>query len=509
MEKEAPTGSDTGREDGVQALAEAVLGAAPVAGLGVLVSFDDGVAPRYVYVNEAAAAMLGRASEALIGSAAQVEFCPKDRRRVEELSARVRRGEILPAATDAELLRPDGECIPVEVAFSSVPLLGAPASVMFLRDIRERKLVEAALRRSEQRFRQLVEAAPDGIGVYEGPRLLYVNPALVTLCGRPFDELVARDMSELVHPSDRDVVPAPRRAAREHVGPQRAEYRILRPDGGVVNVETVSTPIEYEGRSALLGFTRDTTERKLLQAHLALRDRMATLGTLAAGVAHEINNPLAYANLNFEIIVRHLRGLMPQSVVAPVEPMITAARDGLTRVGTIVRDLQSLSAPDSTERWPVDVREVLESAVNVASHAIRPCARVERHYDDVEGIKTDPTKLGQILLNLIFNAVQSFEQPDPSKNVVRLSVTKCSRGDLIISVADNGSGIAKEHLPRIFEPFFTTKTQGMGLGLTICQALAASLRGKLTVESEIGQGTTFILQLPGPAQPSPRGLGGG
>jgi C4-dicarboxylate-specific signal transduction histidine kinase len=285
----------------------------------------------------------------------------------------------------------------------------------------------------------------------------------------------------------------------ETAPPQRPqEYRIVHPDGRVVTVETVSIPLEYEGRSATLGFTRDTTERKLLQAQLALGDRMATLGLLAAGVAHEINNPLAYAALNFETLVRQLQRLAPEEISDLIGPVITGARDGLARVATIVRDLQGLSTPTSAERWPVDVKEVLESALNMAMHAIRGRARVVRDYREVTSLKTDPTRLGQILLNLVFNAVQSFDTADETRNVISLGITSSRLDDVIVTVADNGPGIASEHLERIFEPFFTTKSKGMGLGLAICQSLVTSLGGKLLVESEMGRGTKFALHLPAP-----------
>jgi C4-dicarboxylate-specific signal transduction histidine kinase len=257
----------------------------------------------------------------------------------------------------------------------------------------------------------------------------------------------------------------------------------------------ISIPIEYEGSPAMLCFTRDTTESKKLQTQLALSDRMATLGLLAAGVAHEINNPLTYAKLNVETLVRHLLSLAPGDVPEAIAPAIAAARDGLARVGTIVRDLQSLSMPTSADRWPVDVKEVLESALNVAMHAIRNRARVVRNYEEVMPLKTDPTRLGQILLNLVLNAAQSYETSDEATNVLSLGITSSGADEVLITVADNGPGIAKERLARIFEPFYTTKNMGMGLGLAICQTLATSLGMKLAVESEVGKGTKFTLHV--------------
>jgi len=369
--------------DEVQALAEAVLEAAGVAGLGVLVSFDAGEGLRYIYVNDAAAEILGSSSEELLGSSSLDCFAPEAREWVAAQGAEWPAAECARSLIETTISRKGGEPIPVEIAASRVPLAGEPAVVTFVRDIRERKQAEA--------------------------------------------------------------------------------------------------------------------ERKLLQAQLASRDRMATLGMLAASVAHEINNPLAYATLNVEAIVRQLRSLPAQERLRHFEQGLQAARDGLERVASIVHDLQGLSTPNSAERWPVDVREVIDSALNLATHAISGRARLERQYSEVPALKTDPARLGQICLNLLFNAAESFEQANAA-NVITLRVQ--SRSDTVtITVQDNGPGIASESLERIFEPFFTTKSRGMGLGLAICQTLAVSLGGKLLVESAVGRGSSFSLQLPVPAIP--------
>jgi PAS domain S-box-containing protein len=503
MSESASRNPKTPQANEVEALAEAVLEAARVAGLGVTVSFDDGAALRHIYVNDPAADILGCAVDELIGGFTALAFAPDERERMLELAARWRRGEIAPSLAETAIEQKDGRRVPVEIAFSVVPLAGQPAVVMFFRDISERKAAEEARRRSEQHFRQLIEAAPDAIGVYRRGRLVFVNPALVALFGRPFEELVDHESADFVHPDDRHLLRCKDEHAERTALPEVREYRILHPDGPVVSVETTSISLEYEGLPAVLGFTRDTTERKIFQAQLALSDRMATLGMLAAGVAHEINNPLAYATLNVEKLVRHLPPLPPDGVSDGVAGAVAAARDGLARVATIVRDLQNLSMPTSADRWPVDVREVLDSALNVAMHAIRGRARIVRDYADVIALKTDPTRLGQIILNLVFNATQSFEASDEARNVISLGVAADSGNGVLVTVADNGPGIPKENLTRVFEPFYTTKTRGIGLGLAISQTLATSLGGRLDVESELNRGTKFTLRLAGPTEKNP------
>lgn len=360
--------------DEVHALAEAILEAADVADLGVTVSYDDGEAVQHIYVNEAAAKILGHNVEELVGHATSLAFAPEGRGRLEELCGRWRRGETIAGVFETVGLRRTGERVPLEVAVSVVTLAGEPAMVAFLRDIRERKAAEA---------------------------------------------------------------------------------------------------------------------------RLAFADRMATLGLLAAGVAHEINNPLGYAMLSVESLARQVKDLN----VAPLSEVaasLASAREGLVRVGTIVRDLLSLSAPTSEERWPVDVETVLESSVNIAMHAIRGHARLVRRYGDVPALKTDPARLGQVLLNLLFNAAQSFQFRDENRNEILLTIANGDREHVSITIGDNGCGIATHELRRIFDPFYTTKTAGTGLGLAICQTLVASLGGRLEVESALGVGSSFTVQLPVP-----------
>ncbi len=474
----------------VHAIAEAILEGASVAGIGVLVSFDDGTTPRNIYANDAASEILGYRIDELVGSATTLAFAPEDREQLRRITSL---GTGIPSPIEVLARRQDGELVPVEISVSAVSLLGEPATAMFIRDIRERRTAEEALRRSERRFRQLIEAAPDAIAVHQRGRFLYVNPAHEALLGRPLDELAHRELGSFVHPDDRaDVALHLEALAGGGAQPAAREFRVVRPNGHVVNVELSSMAIEYEGAAATLSFARDTTERKLMQATLAFADRMATLGTLAAGVAHEINNPIAYVALNVENLARQL----PTPKDGTVAPELAAARDGLAQVAKIVRDLRTFSTPSSELRWPVMVEEILESALNIAMHEIRGRARVVREFAPVPPLRTDPARLGQVLLNLLFNAVQAFETPDESANTVIIGIASSSPADVVITVADNGPGIPREHLARIFEPFFTTKPMGTGLGLAICQTLVTALGGSIDVDSDVGRGSKFRVCLP-------------
>ncbi len=273
---------------------------------------------------------------------------------------------------------------------------------------------------------------------------------------------------------------------------------MVRRNGDVLDVEVSSLVVDYDGEPAVVSFARDRTERKRLEAQLIVADRMGTLGRLAAGVAHEINNPLTYAMLNVDGLAREAKALRGESPdLTKIEAMIAAARDGLASVAAIVRDLRSLSSPRYEERFPVDVAAVVESSINVAMHAIRGRARLSRELGAVPFLRTDPARVGQIVLNLLLNAAQCFTTADEAKNEIRVSLG--TEGDrVVVVVADDGPGIAPENMERIFEPFFTTKApgEGMGMGLAVCRTTAQSLQGELSVESTVGAGSRFALTLP-------------
>jgi signal transduction histidine kinase len=271
----------------------------------------------------------------------------------------------------------------------------------------------------------------------------------------------------------------------------------LRKTGERVPMEVAFSVVQLAGEPAVVAFLRDIRERKQIQMRLAFADRMATLGMLAAGVAHEINNPVAYATLGVEGLARQLEKLQldPSSEVAQ---SLASTREGLARVARIVRDLLSLSTPAIEQRWPVDVETVLESAVNIAMHTLRGHTRLVRRYDHVPQLKTDPARLGQVLLNLLFNAAQSFQGRDETANEGSLEIATPEPQHVAITIGDNGPGIPAQDLHRIFEPFYTTKPSGTGLGLAISQNLVTSLGGRLEVESAVGVGSRFTVRLPAP-----------
>jgi signal transduction histidine kinase len=251
--------------------------------------------------------------------------------------------------------------------------------------------------------------------------------------------------------------------------------------------------IEREVREAAV-----RARQRKMSEQLAISERMASAGMLAAGVAHEINNPLAVILANLEFVSGLLEQLRQDVRLDEIREPLDDAREAAERIGAIVRDVKLFSRPDDEQRGAVDVRTVIESSLRMAWNEIRYRAGVVKEYGEVPMVGGNEARLGQILLNLFVNAAQSMPEGRASQNVIRVVTKNAEDGRVVIEVHDTGSGIPKEILGRIFDPFFTTKPVGvgMGLGLSLCHRMVIDLGGEIAVESEVGKGTVVRVSLP-------------
>ncbi|MEO6773726.1 MAG: response regulator [Kofleriaceae bacterium] len=243
---------------------------------------------------------------------------------------------------------------------------------------------------------------------------------------------------------------------------------------------------------------RDVTDKKQTEMQLMLADRMASVGTLAAGVAHEINNPLAAVIANLDMAEHDILQLGAHTELPPdLVDEIHDARMSADRVREIVRDLKVFSRAQEDRRGAVDVEKVLESTLRMAQNEIRHRAKVEKVYGHVPRVDANEGRLGQVLLNLIVNAVQSIPEGNYESNQITIT-TKVDQEAVLVSIKDTGSGIPPEVQRRLFTPFFTTKPAGVGtgLGLAISHRIITGLGGQLDFVSEVGKGTTFHVRLP-------------
>ena len=251
--------------------------------------------------------------------------------------------------------------------------------------------------------------------------------------------------------------------------------------------------------------------RRKEQAQLMVSDRMASVGTLAAGVAHEINNPLAAVIANLDYIAESLTHPVGSDAPAAgttrghawlheeIKGPLDDAREAAQRVRFIVRDLKIFSrSPTDEPRGLVDVQAIMESSLRMAWNEIRHRARVVKHYGlKVPGVKGNEARLGQVFLNLLVNAAQALPEGRADHHEIRVT-TRLDGDRVVVEVRDTGAGIPPEIVGRVFDAFFTTKGAGVGtgLGLAICHRIVTDMGGELTVESAVGVGTTFRVALP-------------
>jgi len=238
-----------------------------------------------------------------------------------------------------------------------------------------------------------------------------------------------------------------------------------------------------------------------VQAQLIFNDRLASMGKLAAGVGHEINNPLAYVISNLNFLSKELHRTQGAPSEEDLKELLTAvsdAKEGAERVRVIVQDLKTLSRPDDAHNGRADLKTVVRAAVKIASHEIRRRARlVEELSDDVPPVQGNASRLGQVFLNLLINAAHAIPEGQVEENEIRITARQETPEYVLVEIRDTGCGIPPENLDRIFDPFFTTKPvgEGTGLGLAMVHSIITTLGGTITVESELDRGTTFRLSL--------------
>jgi two-component system cell cycle sensor histidine kinase/response regulator CckA len=377
-----------------------------------------------------------------------------------------------------------------------------------VRDTRE------ALAITQQRIGRIASNIPGVLLQFERRRdgefvfTFMADSAIATFGIKPQDVLAdSRALLDRVHPEDREDLRESLARSAESLSLWTWEGRIMLPSGDVRWFQAQSRPIQADGDTIVWdGVMLDMSERKDLQARLMLSDRMASIGTLAAGVAHEINNPLTYVLANLHILGKRAEKAMradqddsarDQLCSQDTLQLLRETADGARRVRDIARDLKTFSR-SSDEVHPVDVRQVLDSSVRMAINEIRHRARLERSYLDVPMVLANSSRLGQVFLNLIVNAAQAIPEGAAEDNLIHLTTKIGPDGHALVIVSDTGSGIEKRMLERIFEPFVTMKPVGVGtgLGLYICRDIIHHIGGVIEVESELGKGTSFIVKLP-------------
>jgi PAS domain S-box-containing protein len=379
------------------------------------------------------------------------------------------------------------------------------AAITTFRDVTERVVQEVELASERALLSTALSSLPGAIVTVFDAELRVV---------RAFgNEVRARDVGGLFEPIHRVNVEA---GALACLNGQASRIDASR---GGKRFDLAFVPLELQGARRGLAVAYDVTERDALRDRLMRQERLVTTGTLAAGVGHEINNPLSYvmANLDFSMDeLRAISGATPPPRVAELIQVLAEAREGAERIRKIVRGLRAFAREEPVSA-PTDVRAAIEMSINMAMHELRQKASVTTKIDDVPMILGDEARLSQVVVNLLVNAAQAFPKSNVAQNHITVRTYLATDGRVAIEVSDNGPGIPEETLSRIFDPFFTTKPLGVGtgLGLSICHSVVTALGGEIQCETKLGEGTTFRVLIPttieptvttvGPASMLPRG----
>ncbi len=365
-------------------------------------------------------------------------------------------------------------------------------AVQAIVDLTDREQLARELKNSEEKFRQLVESSLDGIILHRDLKLVYVNQACMSMLGydRP-EEMLGRDLRQFVELPGRAV--ASRRLLtllKGDIRPRVFEIKGVKKDGAKFDLEVISFPATYDGRPASQTHIRDVTHKKQLEEHLIRTEKLAALGQLAAGVAHEINNPLGSILVLSYLLLEDLDRNRPEW--AQAEKIVREA----TRCKEIVQGLLEFSRYMPAKMTPLNLNAVLEEVLSlVEDHLLFQYIEVVKHLDSsLPQVLGDKNRLEQVLINLLMNSGEAME------GMGRLAVSTGLSPDGLVRVSfqDTGPGIPESHLSRLFDPFFTTKEvgRGVGLGLSISYSIIQKHLGRIFVEETGPQGTTFVIELP-------------
>jgi two-component system NtrC family sensor kinase len=366
------------------------------------------------------------------------------------------------------------------------------------RERAERRTTEAALRRSEERFRKLIASMDDVVFTMDrGLRFdeVFGESANVLsrhhLAGRTPREAFGAD--GVVHELAAERALAGERVVYEWSVADAEEQRCFQ--------TALSAIVDHDGRATgLVGVSRDISEQKRVHEQLLVSDRMASVGTLAAGVAHEINNPLAVVLTNLDYVTRQLPDMERRaSCTTTFVEAISDARECADRAGRIVQDLKVFSRlPDDEARHEVDLRQVLETSARMTRAVMKGHAHLILEHGEIPPVWASEARLGQVFLNLIVNAAHAIPAGHVDANEVRLCTHVPEDGVVAVEVRDTGQGMPPAVLARLFTPFFTTKPvgEGTGLGLSICHRIVTAYGGRIEVESQVGKGSVFRVLLP-------------
>jgi len=360
----------------------------------------------------------------------------------------------------------------------------------FVTDITERKRAERLLRQSEERYRRLITISPYAILVHRGDHLIFANDQAIKLFGAvKAEQILEKSPMDLFHPDYHVVIRERIHELLEgRVQVPMLEEQIMTLDGRAIDVEVSTARFVDEEGPAILAMLQDISERKRLQEQLRKTERIAELGTLASGMAHEIGTPM-------NVILGRAEYLMDRVTEEPIKKWLQTIVTQVERITKVMNQLLSFARRKTPERCPLDLRGTIEAGMELFQERLaRNQIQVELALaDNCPRALADPDQMSQVFINLVMNAVHAM----PDGGMLRIGLAP-EKQMVKLTIADTGHGIPRDVVEKVFEPFFTTKEfgQGTGLGLTVVKGIIEEHQGTIVVESGEGKGTTFTILIP-------------
>jgi two-component system cell cycle sensor histidine kinase/response regulator CckA len=464
---------------------------------------DDG---KVVFCNSRLLDMLGFSLSEMIGTNIAQLIHKDDVEAAMTRHAARQEGTFIPKTINRNVKK-DGTAIWVESLGLRIEWEGRPVVLYFASDVTERTCAEAALRSSEEKYRtaekkyrNLIEVAPHAIAVVEDARITFVNTRLLELIGYSHGEMLGMPLQSIIYGEDLEKAMGYYLARADGGVLPKSTIRFVPKCGGVIWVETTGQRIEWEGRPAVLYFSVDVTERKLLEEQFAQAQKMEAVGRLAGGIAHDFNN-LLQVILGSCTMMRTSAGDR-NAMLSDLQVIETSGR----RAASLTQQLLAFSRKQVVQTRVIDLRELVQQSEMLLSRILGEdigLAVVESN--NAGCVWADPGQLQQVILNLALNARDAM----PAGGQIAISVENASlkeaegyeipAGDYVsLTVSDTGHGMDARIMDHLFEPFFTTKGlgKGTGLGLSIVYGIVKQCGGFIKVESTVGVGSMFTIHLP-------------
>ncbi|MGO9137270.1 MAG: PAS domain S-box protein [Syntrophales bacterium] len=492
---------------------------------------------KFRFINTSAVAYMGYTAEELIGQKSDVIIHPDDREMVKKMATEMLSG-VRKEAFEYRIVTKQNQVAWILQIVTPIEYEGRQAvlaNAIDVTDLREsRKKLEEMMAMESS----ILSSIPDAVFGLQDERILFVNDAVEVIFGWRPEELLGKNVNILCN-SESEFENLSKRIYRDH-GNQatcRREFEIpcRHKDGSNIFCKVTYCAIENSlSDNKVVATYEDITDKKKASFQLLQSEKMASIGQLAAGVAHEINNPTAFVSSNLKTLSDYMNDVIKligeyrtlagdlkkeatgeesQKMVAErlkliedletkidvdfiikdAVDLIGESREGTGRIGRIVQDLKNFAHPGDEKLRTVNINNSIESTLNIVWNELKYKAVVHKEYGDVPDTLCYPQQLNQVFMNILVNAAQAIKE----KGEISI-VTKAVDGHAEIKFADTGVGIPKENLPKIFDPFFTTKDvgKGTGLGLHVAYNIIEKHNGTIEVDSTVNKGTTFTVKIP-------------